>query len=87
MHPAFWPYLIGLFPIFLARTWRARIVALMFGGISIACGIYQVWSIHSSPDVAGEVQGVALSQIVGLSIAIISAVATYLVDKKKGPKI
>ena len=51
MHPALWPYLVGLIPILLARSWPARIVALVFGLISVGLRVRHVWSINNSPDV------------------------------------
>jgi disulfide bond formation protein DsbB len=86
MHPAFWPYLVGLIPILLARSWPARIVALFFGLISVGLGVRHVWSINNSPDVITTVQGAGPAVIGGLVVAVISVVATYFVDKKYGTK-
>lgn len=86
MHPAFWPYLIGWVPIFLARTSRARVVAIFFGLVSLGLAGYHIWSIQKIPDVAGSVQQVGYAVIVGLSIAAISTVVTYFVDKRHDRK-
>lgn len=87
MHPTFWPYLVGLIPILLARCWPARIVALFFGFISVGLGVRHVWSINNSPDVITAVQGVSLAVIGALVIAVISTVVTFFVDKKYGNKV
>jgi len=81
MHPAFWPYLIGLVPILLARTWRARIVAATFGVLSIGCGVYYVWILKHSPDVTTTPQSIRAPVISALVIALVSAVVTYVADK------
>jgi hypothetical protein len=86
MHPAIWPYLIGLLPIFLARTWRARWVAICFGCVSIACGVMYAWIIHHSSGAQSEVQNIRSAAIGALSIALVSAVVTYLVDKNHNMK-
>ena len=82
MHPAFWPYLIGLVPILLARTWHARLVAAVFGALSIGCGIFYVWTIQHSPDVLSGVQSIRVPVISALVIALVSVVVTYFVDRK-----
>ena len=82
MHPAFWPYLIGLVPILLARSWRARIVAGAFGALSIGCGIYYVWTLQHSPDVLTTTQNVRVPVISALAIALVSVVVTYFADKR-----
>ena len=82
MHPAFWPYLIGLVPILLARTRHARIVAAAFGALSIGCGIYYVCTLQQSPDVLSTTQSIRFPVIGALTIALISVVTTYFVDRK-----
>ena len=82
MHPAIWPYLIGLVQILLARTWRARLVAVGFGALSIGCGIYYVWIVQHSPDVLSGVQSIRVPVISALAIALVSVVATYFVDRR-----
>ena len=82
MHPAFWPYLIGLVPILLARTWRARIVAAVFGALSIGCGICYVWTLQHSSDVLTTTQSVRVPVISALVIALISVVVTFFADKR-----
>ena len=86
MHPAFWPYLIGLVPILLARTWPARVVAICFGCISIGLGCYMVWSINKVVDVSESVQHVGRAVAIALVIASISLILTYCVDRNYGQK-
>jgi hypothetical protein len=86
MHPAFWPYLAGLIPIFLARTWQARTVAVLFGVASIALGVYCVWSIQHSQSVLAEVQAITPAVIGALCVSVVSLIVTYCVDKKYGAK-
>jgi hypothetical protein len=86
MHPLFWPYLVGLIPIFFARSWPARVVAILFGLVSIGFGFYYIWSIHNGTDVSTAVQQAGRAVIGALSIAAVSAIATYFVDKKKQNK-
>ena len=82
MHPAFWPFIVGFVPIFLARCWPARIVAILFGCASAGLGIYYVTSIQNGPDVSATVQHVGPALIGGLSVAAVSLLVTYFVDKK-----
>ncbi len=86
MHPAFWPYVIGLVPILLARSWPARAVAITFGFISIGLGAYYVSTIQTSPDVLTGVRQIAPVIIGALVIALISVLATYFVDKRYARK-
>ena len=86
MHPAFWPYLVGLIPILLARSWPARILALFFGLVSVGLGVRHVWSINNSPDLITTVEGVGSAVIGGLVVAVISVAVTYFVDKKYAAK-
>jgi hypothetical protein len=86
MHPAFLPYLVGLIPILFARSWAARIVAILFGLVSIGFGVYYVWSIRNGADVSTTIQQVGRVVIGALSIAVVSTIATYFVDKKYGRK-
>ena len=76
------PYFIGLVPIFFARSWPARIVAILFGLGSIGFGVYYIWSIHNGADVSTGVQQAGRAVIGALGIAIVSAIVTYFVDKK-----
>jgi len=82
MYPEFWPYLVGLVPLLFARSWPARIVAILFGLVSVGFGIYYVWSIQSDADVSTGVQHAGRAVIGALSIAVVSAIVTYFVDKK-----
>ena len=63
-----------------------RIVAILFGCGSVAFGIYYVWGIQNSPDVSTTVQRVGPALIGGLSIAAVSLVVTFFVDKKYSGK-
>jgi hypothetical protein len=73
----FLPFLIGLVPVFVARTWPARITAIVFGLASVGFGVYFTWGIAHTP-----FQRVGVPIIGGLSTALISVVVTYIVDKK-----
>ena len=86
MHPAFWPYLVGLVPIFFARSWPAYVVSVLFGLVSIGFGVYYVWSIHNGADISTGAQQAGHAVIGALGIAVISAIVTYLLDKKKQDK-
>jgi multisubunit Na+/H+ antiporter MnhB subunit len=85
-HPAFWPFLVGFIPIFLARSGRARIVAALFGLASVGLGFYFVWGIHNSPDGSLGVERVGKASIGGLIVAVVSSLATYFVDRRQGRK-
>jgi peptidoglycan/LPS O-acetylase OafA/YrhL len=80
------PYLIGLIPIFLARSWQARMVAVLFGVVSLGLGVYYIWSIHHSPDVLSGIQMIGPAVVGALCVSAISLVVTYFVDKKYIPK-
>jgi ABC-type anion transport system duplicated permease subunit len=86
MHPAFFPYLVGLIPIVLARSWAARIVALSFGAVSIGLGIRHVWAINNIPDQITGVDKVGSAVIGALCVAVVSVVVTYFVDKRQKTK-
>jgi hypothetical protein len=58
-------------------------VAIRFGLVSIGFGVYYVWSIRSGADVSTDVQQAGSAVIGALSIAVVSAFATYFVDKKQ----
>ena len=73
----FLPYVVGLVPVLLARTWPARLVAGVFGFISLAFGAYLVWGIDHAPF---KRMGVPI--IGGLSTALVSAVVTYVLDRR-----
>jgi len=83
MHPAFWPYLTGLVPIFLTRHWPARFVAILFGLVSVGLGIYYVRSIQNGAEVSTAVQQTGQAVTGALSIAVVSA----MVDVSRGQKI
>ena len=78
----FSPYLLGLLRIFLARSWRARIIAALFGIVSIGLGLYYIWCIHHSPSELAGVQMTAPPVIAALSVSIVSLLVTFYVDKK-----
>ena len=80
------PYLIGLIPILLARSWQARGVASLFGLISIGLGCYYIWCIQNSPSVLAGVQWIAPGVIAALCNSVVSLLVTYHVDKKYRPK-
>jgi peptidoglycan/LPS O-acetylase OafA/YrhL len=81
-HIATCPFLIGLVPIILARTWRARRVAILFGLGSVGLWLYFIL-IHKVDVGAFEGFWRFVLPIFGaLIIAIISAFVTYRIDKK-----
>lgn len=80
------PYLLGLIPILLARSWQARVVACAFGVLSIGLGVYYVWCVQNSPTELEGVKMIAFPLIGAFCITAISVVATYFVDKKFNAK-
>ena len=80
------PYLVGLIPIFLARSWQARIVAVSFGVVSIGLGVYYIWCIQHSQSILNGVQMIVPAVIGALCVSAISLVVTYCVDKKHNTK-
>ena len=86
VHPLFFPYLDGLVPIFLARTWPARVVAILFGLVSIGLGGYYMQILNDDSDVLTGVQRVRFPIVGALSTALISLLVTYFVDKAYGKK-
>ena len=76
------PYLLGMVPILLARSWQARIVAISFGIVSISLGVYDIWCIQHSPDVLTSVQMIKPAVIGALCVSAVSTVAIFYVDKK-----
>jgi hypothetical protein len=76
------PYLIGLLPILLARTWQARIVALLFGVVSIGLGVYYIWCIQNSSSLLTGIQKIAPTVIGALCVSVVSLLVVYYVDKK-----
>src|SRR6185436_19852878 len=73
------PHLMGLVPIVLARTWPGRMLAITFGLVSLGLGIYFFWTVNHDP-----FPRIDTAIIGGLSTALISAVVTYIADKKYG---
>ncbi|HEX4121179.1 MAG TPA: hypothetical protein VH619_11220 [Verrucomicrobiae bacterium] len=80
------PYLAGLIPVCLARTWQARSVAIVFGLVSIGLGMHYIECIHRGQPVLATVQSVKPVVIGALGNVVLAVVATYLVDKKYGRK-
>ncbi len=80
------PYLLGLVPILLARSRQARVVAILFGIVSIGLGVYYIWCIQHSPDVLTGVQMIAPAVIGALCVSIISLIVTFYVDRKYNTK-
>jgi hypothetical protein len=95
MFPIFLPYLLGFAPILLARRWPARVVAILFGLFSVGFYCYFASSLpailHALSPLHGSHlsywQRIVLSPFTPLSIALVSAVVTYLVDKKPTTKV
>jgi len=82
MHPAFWPYLVGLIPIFLARTWLARCVAICFGCISLGLAYYMVWVIQNVHDNVQQTPHLNRAVLSALATALVSVLLTYFVDRR-----
>jgi hypothetical protein len=80
------PYLAGLIPIFMARTWQARSVAIFFGLVSIGLGVYYLRCIHHIPSVLAAVQAIKPAVTGALANLFIAVMVTYLVDRKYGRK-
>jgi len=95
MFPIFMPYLLGFAPVLLARRWPARIVAILFGLFSIGFYCYFASSLPAILHALSPLHGshlsywqcIVLSPFTPLSIALVSAVVTYLVDKRPTTKI
>jgi hypothetical protein len=81
MHPAFFPYLVGLIPIFLARTWFARWVAICFGCISLGLAYYMVWAIQTVHDNVQQTPHMNRAVLSALATAAVSLFLTYFVDR------
>ncbi len=82
----FWPYLLGLVPILLARTWRARRVAILFGLVSIALGILYISRNSMGSDTQDGLRCIGLPIAGALLTALTSVIVTYGLDKKHGTK-
>jgi hypothetical protein len=78
----FLPCVVGLVPVLLARSWPARLAAGVFGVISLAFGAYLVWGICHTP-----FQRLGVPVIGGLSTALLSAVVTYVLDRRYVRKV
>jgi hypothetical protein len=74
------PFLLGFVLVFMARTKRAKIVALVFGSLSLGFGAYFAWGIAHPP-----FWNVHITIIGGLSTALISLIVTYVMDKPQSP--
>ena len=80
------PFLIGVIPIFLARTWPARFVAIGFAIGSVALFAYMGWAINNLSDVSERLHHSGIAVVTAFAVAIVSLVATYIVDRKYGTK-
>jgi len=76
------PYLLGLIPILLARSWPARITAMLFGAVSLVLGAYYVGIVQGALDVLTGVNKIRPVVYLALSVALLSLVVTYYVDRK-----
>ncbi|HEY3863319.1 MAG TPA: hypothetical protein VGO59_15680 [Verrucomicrobiae bacterium] len=76
------PYLVGLIPILIARSWQARIVAILFGAASIGLGVLYIWRLQHSPDSLAEVKMIAPVVIDSMCLSVVSLFVTFYVDKK-----
>ena len=80
------PFLLGLLPIVIARTWQARIVAVCFGCVSLALAWYMVWAVQTIPDVLESFHHGIRAIVAAFVIAPVSLVVTYFVDRKYAAK-
>lgn len=76
------PYLVGLIPVLIARSWQARIVAISFGAASIGLGVLYVWRVQHSEDGLSGVKMIAPAVVASLCLSIVSLFVTYCVDRK-----
>ena len=78
------PYLVGLVPIVLARTWQARVPAIGFGLVSLGFGSYFIYATSQTP--ITPFAHVSIPVIGGLSTALISILVTFMIDRKHSAK-
>ena len=78
----FSPYLVGLLPIFIARSRQARIVAILFGAASIGLAVLSVWVGNHASDSLNDIKMAAPIIICSLCLSVVSLFVTYYVDKK-----
>jgi hypothetical protein len=76
------PYLVGLIPILIARSWQARVVAISFGAASIGLGVLYVWRVQHSADILTGVKMIAPVVVASLCLSVVSVLVTYCVDRK-----
>ncbi len=77
----FWPCVIGLVPVLLARTWPARRVAILFGAVCIGLGLYQLRVNHEYPP-PSELRRFVIPVFGTLITAFVSVIVTYRLDRK-----
>ena len=82
-------YLIGFAPLLLARKWPARLVAIVFGFLSLGLFFYLMSNLHKipHPTKSGNSAQILFSPFLPLLIAFASSVVTYLIDKKPDAEI
>ena len=76
-------YALGLVPILLARTWRARRVAFLFGLASIGFGAWYISGNSSGSSAQDGIRRIGLPIIGALFTALTSVIVTYGLDRKR----
>ncbi len=84
-HIVFWPFLIGLVPIVLARTWRGRRMAILLGAICVGFWFHGLCVNAESP-APNPLRGLVIPVFGALSTALISVIVTYRLDRKHETK-
>jgi hypothetical protein len=79
-------FLIGLAPIFLARTWRGRGAAILFGTACVGLGLYFALSDTGEPESSQQLRRITIPIASALGLALISASVTFRLDRKHGTK-
>jgi hypothetical protein len=78
--------LLGLIPIFLARSWPARITAMLFGAVSLVLGVVYIGIVNGPDDVLAGVNKIRPVVYLAFGVALLSLVVTYCVDRKYAKK-
>ena len=81
-----WPFLMGLVPVLLARTWRARRVAILFGMVSLACAAWYITENRMASGTQDGLRRIGLPAIGALITALTSLILTYVLDTKHGTR-
>jgi hypothetical protein len=81
-----WPFLVGVVPVLLARTGRARRVAILFGLLSMALGVLYMSGNGKGSGTQHGLRRIGLPIIGALLVALISVILTYALDRKHRTK-